>query len=383
MTTSDFGHLTVTFQPQNVTSQAVDGNLTEPEGELTADGIIVPVIWALLVITGTIGNGIVIYILSRYGERTVTNIYVINLAFSDLTFIVIVLPITAIHFVIPTYMFGEALCRISIYLIYVTLHATCLTLMAMTIDRYFAIVFPIQSMNWRNAPVATIVSVAVWIVSCLISLPYVLFTKLIEENDVSVCTQKWPIEGMAKGMALGVVITSYILPLGVILGCYGKILQYLWWGSKLKKTDHDSNGAPMSLKSKAQQNRKRRVTRMVLVVVLLFAACWLPIHVITLWMAFDPNFPLIDPLLIFKIFSHTLSYANSCVNPFVYAFLNDGFRKAFKRRFPSFSRWCSCLCRNTKECQETSMIDKAVEAKPGLEQSELLTTTQTLKRTCT
>jgi hypothetical protein len=69
-----------------------------------------------------------------------------------------------------------------------------------------------------------------------------------------------------------------------------------------------------------RMERKKRVTRMVAIVVLLFAVCWCPIHFVAMWYQFDPNFPKTDAMHYFKLFGHTLSYANSCVNPFVYAF---------------------------------------------------------------
>ena len=128
-----------------------------------------------------------------------------------------------------------------------------------------------------------------------------------------------------------------------------------------------------------QTRRKRRVTRMVAIVVLLFGICWFPIHAIAVWIQFDPNFPKTDGMHHFKLFAHTLSYANSCLNPFVYAFVNDGFRKALLKRSPDLSQLCSCLFKSslTQEL-ETSMIDKAVEAKPGMDiQFECSTATQT------
>ena len=73
---------------------------------------------------------------------------------------------------------------------------------------------------------------------------------------------------------------------------------------------------------------------MVVTVVLLFALFWLPIHILQLWMEYDPNFPKNQATYIYKIIAHALSYANSCVNPFVYSFLGDGFRKAARKAFP-------------------------------------------------
>lgn len=85
------------------------------------------------------------------------------------------------------------------------------------------------------------------------------------------------------------------------------------------------------------QKRKRAAT-MVGVVVGVFAASWLPIHVFHLWNRFDKNFPYNDAMYIFKICAHTLSYANCCINPFVYGYLADGFRKGLRRAFPYLAR---------------------------------------------
>ena len=83
-----------------------------------------------------------------------------------------------------------------------------------------------------------------------------------------------------------------------------------------------------------QTKKRKRVIKMVAVVVALFATFWLPIHVFRLWYKFDPNFPKNQITYYYKIAAHTLSYANSVVNPFVYAILGDGFKKALRRAFP-------------------------------------------------
>ena len=60
---------------------------------------------------------------------------------------------------------------------------------------------------------------------------------------------------------------------------------------------------------------------------------WFLHHMLTLWIEFG-NFPLTSVTLALKIISLCLSYANSCVNPLIYAFVSNQFRKDFKSVCP-------------------------------------------------
>lgn len=75
-----------------------------------------------------------------------------------------------------------------------------------------------------------------------------------------------------------------------------------------------------------------QVVMMLMVVVVLFAVCWTPILVNNVLVAFDHmdylNMGYLKPL---RMVFHLLSYANSCVNPFVYAFMSKNFRDGFKQ----------------------------------------------------
>ena len=87
---------------------------------------------------------------------------------------------------------------------------------------------------------------------------------------------------------------------------------------------------------------------MVAIVVILFGLCWFPIYLIVLWKQFDPDFPATELMRNIKLFANTLSYANSCVNPFVYAFVNEGFRKAILKGSPFISKHCTCVSKQNK-----------------------------------
>lgn len=70
----------------------------------------------------------------------------------------------------------------------------------------------------------------------------------------------------------------------------------------------------------------------VLVVVVVFCLSWLPHHIVYLWVEFG-TFPLNQASFVLRIAAHCLAYSNSSVNPVIYAFLSENFRKAYKQVF--------------------------------------------------
>lgn len=70
----------------------------------------------------------------------------------------------------------------------------------------------------------------------------------------------------------------------------------------------------------------------ILLVVTGFTICWMPHHIIVMWVEFG-TYPLNDATFALRIVSHCLSYGNSCINPILYAFLSENFRKACRQVF--------------------------------------------------
>ncbi|CAL4107392.1 unnamed protein product, partial [Meganyctiphanes norvegica] len=118
---------------------------------------------------------------------------------------------------------------------------------------------------------------------------------------------------------IGFITTMYFIPLIVICVLYMLILFRLWYGVNL--------GGSRSAES---VRGKKRVTRMVVIVVVSFMICWLPIQIVLLLKSFQ-LYPMTTPNVFIQIASHVLAYTNSCINPILYAFLSDPFRKAFRK----------------------------------------------------
>lgn len=79
---------------------------------------------------------------------------------------------------------------------------------------------------------------------------------------------------------------------------------------------------------------RSKVSKMVVVIVLLFAICWGPIQIFVLFQSFYPNYQANYTTYKIKTWANCMSYANSSVNPIVYGFMGATFQKSFRKTFP-------------------------------------------------
>ncbi|KAI4503850.1 hypothetical protein M0802_001253 [Mischocyttarus mexicanus] len=302
--------------------------------------VIVPIFFGMIGILGLIGNTLVVIVVAANpGMRSTTNILIINLAVADLLFVIFCIPFTATDFVLPYWPFGNVWCKIVQYLIIVTAYASVYTLVLMSLDRYLAVVHPITSMSWRTENNAILAIGIAWAVIFALSTPALV----IHGEDM----EDWSSENSTACRILpqydwsffqvSFFLTSYLLPLTLICVFYVCMLVRLWRGARV---------------SAESRRGRRRVTRLVLVVVGVFAICWCPIQVILVTKSLD-RYPLKSVTIIIQIVSHILAYTNSCVNPILYAFLSDNFRKAFRKII---------YCRSRQDLQRSGPPTKTTRA---------------------
>ncbi len=88
-------------------------------------------------------------------------------------------------------------------------------------------------------------------------------------------------------------------------------------------------------KSSAGVPEKKRVIKMLLVVALLFTLSWLPLWALMMLSDYaslsERQHRIIN--IYFYPLAHWLAFCNSSVNPIVYGFFNENFRKGFKAAF--------------------------------------------------
>ncbi|XP_013781336.1 allatostatin-A receptor-like [Limulus polyphemus] len=287
--------------------------------------IVVPILFGIIVIVGLIGNLlVVVVVIFNPLMRSTTNLLIINLAVADLLFIVFCVPFTAWDYALPYWPFGDIWCRIVQYLVIVCAYASIYTLVLMSMDRFMAVVHPVSSISIRtenNAYIAITVTWSLILLACLPVLPaHGEVTYDVGSHKYSMCV--FLQEGYNyPAYQVSFFLSSYVVPLVLIFCLYVLMLKRLWF--------HVAPGGKVSAGS---HKSKKRVTRMVVIVVVIFAVCWCPIQIVLLLKSLDKyELKLRPSRVIFQVASHILAYMNSCVNPILYAFLSENFRKAFRK----------------------------------------------------
>lgn len=335
----------------------------------TVTQVVVPISFSIIVVAGLVGNILVMLVIleERKTERglTPTGLLILDLSLADLTFIIFCIPFTGLDYYSEgAWIFGSLWCQLNQYLIVVCALSSIYTLVLMSLDRFLAIVYPIECMAYRTSRNALYAVYIKWIIILVAASPTIPrhdLRLMDKENDsqpiipVTNDTQPNTLETLttfatltttpttsdmnhsladqtfscrfkadeysAVNFQIAFFISSYLFPLILILCLYLSLLNKLWYGNKPR-------GHKESIKT---LESKKKVTWLVALIVIVFALCWCPIQIMLIMMRvsygaqFSPNYVAL------QVLAHTLGYTNSCINPIVYAFASESFTKSFRR----------------------------------------------------
>ncbi|KAI4878358.1 hypothetical protein NFI96_014000 [Prochilodus magdalenae] len=323
-----------------------------------------------------IGNGVVCLIVLRNRRMwTVTNAFILNLSISDLLVGIFCIPTTLVDNLITG---NNVVCKLSGLVQGMSVCASVFTLVAIAVDRFRCIVYPFKPKLTLLVAKATIGMI--WFLALVIMFPSALMLTveqerghfMIHNNNYNVtyplysCYESWPEPQMRKVYTTVLFAHIYLVPLILIILMYGRIGAKLYSTTVLVNIDQ-SDAVPQG-KSPISQ-RKIKVIKMLIVVALLFMLSWLPLW--TLMLLTDYKQLEGDQLELLTgyvfPFSHWLAFANSSVNPIIYGYFNENFKRGFRaaceqtsccgRRRLSFRR----SKRGIKACTH---LDKTLNSNP-------------------
>lgn len=286
-----------------------------------------------LAITSVFANIFVCYVIAKNRHmHTVTNLFIANMAISDLLLAFLNVPLNITRNLMNEWTLGSFLCHLLDFSLMVSVYVSTFTLTAIALDRQRVLLYPLHPRMTRKR--GMLVLTFIWLLALCFALPFGIYTNVKEINmityNIKRCRQSFPDPSNKWGRYLTIVtiLVQYFIPLVVITCTYGRIVHKLWIRTHL--------GVVTENQRLMQIQAKRKSIKLLVAVVVVFAVCWMPLNLYQLLADFHPNPKIFHPDTKTFFVCHWIAISSSCINPFLYCWMNPAFRTAISKRFRCF-----------------------------------------------
>ncbi|XP_018802942.1 PREDICTED: cholecystokinin receptor type A-like [Bactrocera latifrons] len=166
--------------------------------------------------------------------RNVTNVFLLNLAISDMLLGVLCMPVTLVGTLLRHFIFGEFFCKLIQFSQAASVAVSSWTLVAISCERYYAICHPLRSRTWQTINHAYRIIGFIWFGSMICMTPIALFSQLIptSRQGLRKCRDQWPVDTIAYERFYNIFLdlTLLVLPLFVLCVAYILITRTLYVG---------------------------------------------------------------------------------------------------------------------------------------------------------
>lgn len=278
--------------------------------------MVIPAFFSVVITLSLIGNILVLVILGLYENlKSLTNIFILNLAISDLVF-TFGLPFWAIYH-IWGWVFSEALCKIVTFVFFTGFYSSILCLTIMTIYRYLAVVHPLSDLRTLQISTGVYMSFLLWVISIGAAVPSLFYSALIpipHQGEHSVGCEYESTIWKSIGFSPENVI--FLVTFTVMAFCYIQILRRI---------------------SKSRSHTKNRAVKLVFCIAAVFFLGWVPYNVAIFLRILSDN--MVEPFekceasiqLDYAFYvCRLIAFSHCCLNPVFYAFVGVKFRSHLK-----------------------------------------------------
>lgn len=309
----------------------------------------IPFFYYVTFLLAYLGNGLVLFILYKYEKlQTVTNVFLLNLVFSNLLFAT-TLPFLATYHR-SEWIFGAFLCKAVSSAYFIGYYSSILLLTLMTFDRYLAVVHAVTAAKSRKKLYAIIASVAVWVISIVASLKEIILRNVWNHPQHGlICEDTGYADDVLDYWRLVTYYQQFsvffLLPLFMVMYCYISItLRVL--ATHIKE--------------------KCRTVKVIFIIIFTFFACWTPYNIVSLLRAIqissdskDADTCAVKESLDYAFYvTRNLAYLYCGISPVFYSFVGKKFQSHFKRligkRVPCVKRRLSLSSQMTRTTSQRS-----------------------------
>ena len=308
--------------------------------------------FVVLILLTFVGNVFVIHIIRRNSTlRSTVDILVVNMCISDIFIPFFTIPYRIREIYVGSEWIGgdlgSVLCKLVPFAMDVTTAVSILTMLAIAVERFHAVVYPTKPTVITVLRSRQIVSF-IWVLPALTYSVYFYTFSNREIGTKTFCFARWYQDEERHLKARKVFYTSHIvlmvvIPMILITALYTAVVVSLY-RQKTRMTSHLSSEP---LRRRAKQNRK--TTFMLMTVVVVFASTYVPLGLLILHSFYSPHsVPKFDSSLRFvPLF---LFYVPSAVNPVIYFTFNDRYRQGLRQLLCS-----NTICQSCPGCRVSSV----------------------------
>ncbi|XP_074647606.1 QRFP-like peptide receptor [Tubulanus polymorphus] len=284
-------------------------------------------VYVVVIVIAAFGNVAVLIVLGKnLSERTVTDIFLMSLAVSDLTIALVNMPFHIYYILTNTWTLGIHMCRFVNYTQAVTIISSIFTLTTVALDRYILIC---HLPKWRflKRKKRAIVTVSViWLLSLVLMIPQAVIMTVLPSigivpgsslpRIIYKCQETFINDTWMTAYEIYIYTVFYVIPTLIMIVSYAAIGHKLW----LRPAVGDIRNSALLAR---QERHKKKVIKMMLAVVIAFILCWFPFFTFQLCARFLTTKR--EYYTLAKILFQLFGYLNTCINPILYTFLHSHF----------------------------------------------------------
>ncbi|KAL0882466.1 hypothetical protein ABMA27_000939 [Loxostege sticticalis] len=316
-------------------------------------------LYMLFTTVGCWGNITVLFMYFRCRSlRTAGNILVANLALSDF----LMLAKTPI-FIFNSFNLGPALgkpgCIVYGFIGGLTGTTSIATLSAIALDRYWAVVRPLEGLRALTAIRARLLAVGAWLYAALFaSVPAfdIGYGHYVPEGYLTSCSFDYLTEEQPpRYFILVFFCAAWVAPFCTISFCYLSIFRAVVCNRNISTANQEQRLSTRHVKERAKRKAEIKLAFLVMAVIALFFISWTPYAVVAL-LGIAGKKDLITPItsMIPALFCKTAA----CINPFIYIITHPKFRNEFKKLLYRDKSKRMGTMKTTGYCTETTRMHR-------------------------
>ncbi|XP_060091823.1 proteinase-activated receptor 2 [Heteronotia binoei] len=296
-------------------------------GKLTT--VFLPVVYILVFIVGLPSNAMALWVfLVRTKTKHPAVIYMANLALADLLFVIWFPLKIAYHINGNNWIFGKGLCRVLVAFFYGNMYCSILFMTCLSVQRYWVIVNPILHSR-KKSDIAVGISVAIWILIFLGTIPLYIVDQTVYLNDLNIttCHDVLPYKVVAEDMY------NYFLSLAIGVFLFPAVLTSAAYILMIKTLNASITDVNIGKK-------RKRAIKLIITVLCMYLICFLPSNILLVVHYAQIKNHRIGNVYASYITALCLSTLNSCIDPFIYYYVSKDFRDNLKN---------ALLCRSVRK----------------------------------